>query len=130
ARMHRKLCVVDRQVAFLGGLNIVDDMHDDDDPRITLPAPRWDFGVRITGPLVASIHWEMAVYWARMGSLSWRTRWATFRQQHRRQHDADAGRPIVAGVVGRANLRNRRTIQTAYLKSLGNARHPARPAEP
>src|SRR5690606_23512869 len=37
ARMHRKLCVVDRQVAFLGGLNVVDDLHDDDDATIGLP---------------------------------------------------------------------------------------------
>src|SRR5690606_41529368 len=42
--------------------------------------------------------------------LSWRTRWATFREQRRCQHDADAGRPIVAGLVVRDNLRNRRTI--------------------
>lgn len=130
ARMHRKLCVVDRQVAFLGGLNIVDDMHDDDDPRITLPAPRWDFGVRITGPLVANIHWEMAVYWARMGNLSWRTRWATFREQRRRRRDADTGGPVLAGLVVRDNLRNRRTIQTAYLKALGGARHAALLANP
>ncbi|GGI53704.1 phospholipase D-like domain-containing protein [Oxalicibacterium solurbis] len=130
ARMHRKLCVVDRQVAFLGGLNIVDDMHDDDDPRIMLPAPRWDFGVRITGLLVASIHWEMALYWARMGNLSWRTRWATFREQRRRRRYADAGRPMVAGLVVRDNLRNRRTIQTAYLKALGGARHAALLANP
>ena len=129
ARTHRKLCVVDRRTAFLGGLNIVDDMHDDDDPRITLPAPRWDFGVRISGPLVATIHWEMAVHWARMGSLNWRTRWATFREQRRRQPE-DTSRPMVAGLVVRDNLRNRRTIQNAYLKALGNARHSALLANP
>lgn len=131
ARMHRKLCVVDRQVAFLGGLNIVDDLHDDDDPRITLPAPRWDFGVRIIGPLVARIHWEMAVHWARMGNLSWRTRWTTFREQRRsgRRVD-DTSKPMVAGLVVRDNLRNRRTIQSAYLKALGGARHSALLANP
>ena len=131
ARMHRKLCVIDRQVAFLGGLNIVDDMNDDDDPRIKLPAPRWDFGVRIVGPLVARIHWEMAVHWARMGNLSWRTRWSTFKEQRRsgRRVD-DTSRPMVAGLVVRDNLRNRRTIQSAYLKALGSARHSALLANP
>lgn len=129
ARMHRKLCVVDRRIAFLGGLNIVDDMHDDDDPRIALPAPRWDFGVRIVGPLVATIHWEMAVHWARLGNLSWRTRWATFREQRRRRHE-DISKPMVAALVVRDNLRNRRTIQTAYLKALGSARHSALLANP
>ena len=53
ARTHRKICVVDRKVAFLGGLNINDDLISDDDSAMPLPAPRWDFAVRITGPLVA-----------------------------------------------------------------------------
>lgn len=129
ARMHRKLCVVDRTVAFLGGVNIVDDMHDDDDPSITLPAPRWDFGVRIVGPLVATIHWEMAVSWARLGNLTLRTRWATFREQQSRK-STDAREPIVAGLVVRDNLRNRSTIQNAYLKALGGARESALLANP
>lgn len=129
ARMHRKLCVVDRVVAFLGGLNIVDDMNDDDDARIPLPAPRWDFGVRICGPLVATIHWEMAVHWARLGSISWRTRWATFKEQ-RREHGTHGHLPMVAGLVIRDNLRNRRTIQHAYLQALGNARRSAMLANP
>lgn len=129
ARMHRKLCVVDRTVAFLGGVNIVDDMHDDDDPSIMLPAPRWDFGVRIVGPLVATIHWEMAVNWARLGNISLRTRWATFKEQRSRK-STDAREPIVAGLVVRDNLRNRRTIQNAYLKALGGARESALLANP
>ncbi len=129
ARMHRKLCVIDRQIAFLGGLNIVDDLHDDDDASIILPAPRWDFGVRIAGPLVATIHWEMAVHWARLGNISWRTRWATFREQRQRRA-SDAGEPMVAGLVVRDNLRNRRTIQNAYLKALGGARQSALLANP
>ncbi|MNJ98718.1 putative cardiolipin synthase YbhO [compost metagenome] len=129
ARMHRKVCVVDRVEAFLGGLNIVDDMHDDGDVNIALPAPRWDFAVRVTGPLVATIHWEVAVHWARLGSLSWRTRWATFKEL--RQHKpSDAREPMIAGLVMRDNLRHRRTIQSAYLKALGTARHSALLANP
>lgn len=129
ARMHRKLCVVDRSVAFLGGVNIVDDMHDDDDARIVLPAPRWDFGVRIVGPLVATIHWEMALNWVRLGHISLRTRWATFKEQRERQ-PTEARVPIVAGMVVRDNLRNRRTIQNAYLKALGGARESVLLANP
>ncbi len=129
ARMHRKLCVVDRTVAFLGGVNIVDDMRDDDDPSIILPAPRWDFGVRIVGPLVATIHWEVALNWARLGNISLRARWATFREQRLRR-PTEAREPIVAGMVVRDNLRNRRTIQNAYLKALGSARESALLANP
>tara|TARA_R110001599_G_scaffold64023_3_gene179217 strand:- start:877750 stop:878916 length:1167 start_codon:yes stop_codon:yes gene_type:complete len=129
ARTHRKLCVIDRTLAFLGGMNIVDDLHDDDDPRLLLPAPRWDFGVRIEGPLVATIHWEAALHWARMGSISWRTRWATFKEQRRSRANEDHG-PMLAGLVVRDNLRNRRTIQHAYLKALGGARESALLANP
>lgn len=129
ARTHRKLCVIDRTLAFLGGMNIVDDLHDDDDPRLLLPAPRWDFGVRIEGPLVATIHWEAALHWARMGSISWRTRWATFKEQRRSRVNEDHG-PMLAGLVVRDNLRNRRTIQHAYLKALGGARESALLANP
>lgn len=128
-RMHRKLCVVDRTLAFLGGLNIVDDLHDDDHPEIALPAPRWDFAVRIEGPLVAAIHWEAALHWTRQGSLSLRARWATLREQ-RRQRPAESHEPIVAGLVVRDNLRNRRTIQSAYLKALGGAHASALLANP
>jgi cardiolipin synthase len=129
ARMHRKLCVVDRELAFLGGLNIVDDLHDDDHPEIALPAPRWDFAMRIEGPLVAAIHWEAATHWARQGSLSLRARWMTLREQ-RMQRPSESHEPIVAGLVVRDNLRNRRTIQNAYLKALGGARASALLANP
>ncbi|HTH45131.1 MAG TPA: phospholipase D-like domain-containing protein, partial [Oxalicibacterium sp.] len=129
ARMHRKLCVVDRQLAFLGGLNIVDDLRDDDHPDIVLPAPRWDFAVRVEGPLVAAIHWEAALHWARQGRLSLWARWAILREQ-RTQRAAESREPIVAGLVVRDNLRHRRTIQNACLKALGSARESALLANP
>ena len=48
-RLHRKLCVVDGRLLFCGGINVLDDFHD---PNYgTLDAPRFDFAVRVTGPL-------------------------------------------------------------------------------
>ncbi len=38
-RSHRKICVVDRTVAFVGGININDDLHCDYDHSRLLPAP-------------------------------------------------------------------------------------------
>ena len=50
-RMHRKLCVVDGQFAFCGGINLIDDYLD---PTYgALEEPRFDFAVRVSGPLVA-----------------------------------------------------------------------------
>src|ERR1700740_793692 len=54
-RTHRKICVVDRNIAFVGGININDDMFCDYNHNISLSAPRWDFAVAVRGPLVAAI---------------------------------------------------------------------------
>jgi cardiolipin synthase len=128
-RNHRKICVVDREVAFIGGLNINDDMLSDLDSRKRLPAPRWDFATRIAGPLVVMIHREIEQQWTLLGGLNLRSRWEKFRQQWLRSL-AGHGGPMLAALVVRDNLRNRRTIQTAYLKALGGARNSAHLATP
>jgi cardiolipin synthase len=129
ARSHRKLCVVDRALAFLGGLNINDDMLTDDNARLPLPAPRWDFAIRIIGPLVFDIHLEAAAQWARLGKLRLKTRWELFRETHAGSRQLGDG-PALAGLVVRDNLRHRRTIQRMYLKALGSARKSAILANP
>ncbi len=130
ARSHRKLCVVDRLWAFVGGLNINDDFFSDDGRRHALPAPRWDFAVRIDGPLVAAIHQEMLTQWIRIGKMRLKARWENFRTAARRaRHGTEHGQAL-AGLVVRDNLRNRRTIQRAYLQALGRARESAFLANP
>jgi cardiolipin synthase len=62
-RTHRKMCVVDQSQAFVGGININDDMFCDHDGTLSLAAPRWDFAVQVHGPLVATIHMEMQSQW-------------------------------------------------------------------
>ncbi|MDQ6627501.1 MAG: cardiolipin synthase ClsB [Pseudomonadota bacterium] len=63
-RMHRKLAVVDCRVAFCGGINLVDDYLDPSHGR--LEQPRFDFAVRVTGPLVADVQETMTRLWLRM----------------------------------------------------------------
>lgn len=129
ARTHRKICVIDRKVAFLGGLNINDDLISDDDSATPLPAPRWDFGVRITGPLVAAIHEEVTTQWARLGKLDLKQRIERIRKL-RTTHVERVNAPAFAALVVRDNLRNRRTIQRAYMHALGHARESAWLANP
>lgn len=129
SRTHRKMCVVDHKVAFLGGLNINDDMLDDNDPSVTLPAPRWDFGVRIEGPLVGAILRELTLQWDRVDGVDFRTRWERFRETLSGPIGS-LNKPAAAALVVRDNLRNRRTIQRAYLQALGNARQSAWLANP
>ncbi len=123
-RMHRKMCVVDGAVAFLGGLNIIDDMVDDGDPQVRLPAPRWDFGIKINGPLVVVLQQELQGQWARLGPLPLIARIERLANM-RGTRAASGDAPAVAGLVVRDNFRNRTTIQRSYLHALGHARREA-----
>lgn len=49
-RMHRKLAVIDAKIAFIGGINVIDDL-DGDAPS----SPRFDYAVRVSGPLAADV---------------------------------------------------------------------------
>jgi cardiolipin synthase A/B len=129
ARTHRKMCVVDRQVAFLGGLNINYDYLSDDGFNQPLPAPRWDFAIKILGPLVATIHHEMQAHWMLLNGLGLKYRWERFRERRATGRTVESG-PALAALVVRDNLRNRRTIQKTYLKALGSARKSALLANP
>src|SRR5713101_6633312 len=59
-RMHRKLVVIDGRIAFIGGINIIDDMHT---PK-QVP-PRFDYAVKVEGPLLRVIHAAARDLWAR-----------------------------------------------------------------
>ena len=63
-RLHRKLCVVDGTICFCGGINLLDDYFDPTHGK--LEQPRFDFAVRVTGPLVADAHETMTRLWLRL----------------------------------------------------------------
>jgi cardiolipin synthase len=129
ARSHRKIVVVDREVAFVGGININDDWLCDHAEHQRLAAPRWDFAVRVRGPLVAQIHNEAQGQWLRAGRLRLKQRIELFKEM-RKQPPASCEMPARAAFVVRDNLRNRSTIQRAYLQALGRARHSVLLATP
>jgi cardiolipin synthase len=119
-RTHRKIMVVDRTLAFLGGLNINDDCFSDDGSHVSLPAPRWDFAVAIHGQLVNAIHEAAAAQWLGYGLKDIKTRLQNLRRL-RSQHTKPALTVAEAGLVVRDNLRNRRTIQRSLLHAIGHA---------
>ena len=123
ARSHRKIAVIDREMAFVGGINTNDDHLGDYEPHKPMPAPRWDFAVQIRGPLVAEIHRESQAQWLRVGHLNLVARTAVPRNA---QAASRRGRrPVRAALRGARQLRNRRTIQRAYLQAIGRARASA-----
>jgi cardiolipin synthase len=111
-RLHRKLVMVDARVAFIGGINIIDDMHT---PRHT--PPRYDYAVRIEGPLLASVLEQIERLWHRVA-------WASLRhseQRHAALSTAVRGNQRAALVV-RDNVRHRSDIEDAYLEAIAQAR--------
>ncbi len=128
-RTHRKICVVDREVAYVGGININDDMYCDYNHAIRLAAPRWDFAVQVRGPLVAAIQLEALTQWRRLGKLGIIKRIGLFRDM-RKVNQIARENMVQAGFVVRDNFRNRRTIQRAYMHALGRARKSVLLANP
>jgi cardiolipin synthase len=128
-RTHRKICVVDGEVAFVGGININDDMFTDHRPRLQLAAARWDFAVAVRGPLVESIRAEAETQWRRLGRMTIVKRLTLFNEVRKLNKIARQS-TMQAGFVVRDNLRNRLTIQRAYLQALGRARKSVLLANP
>jgi cardiolipin synthase len=124
ARTHRKICVIDQRIAMVGGLNIIDDYISDDGSAQVLAFPRWDFAVSMSGPLVHHVHAEVRAQWLKMGKLDLLSRLKLMRQL-RSQLALTSSQPTLAALVVRDSLRNRVTIQRAYLQALGGAQKRA-----
>ncbi len=113
-RMHRKLCHVDRRVAFVGGINLIDDMNTPGHKP-----PRLDFAVRVRGPIVASIVPTMQRLWALVELVQFeRSEVPLFPEPFA----ADPAGRQVAKFVVRDNLRYRRDIERAYLAAIRTAK--------
>ena len=130
-RLHRKLCVVDGQLAFCGGINVLDDWFDPN--HGDLDAPRFDFAVRVSGPLVQAVHATMAQFWWRLQAtqsarqVDLANAWQALQQAVREQSPDGLPRAPHAGasaqLVLRDNVRHRTRIERAYRQALGLARH-------
>ena len=123
-RLHRKLCVVDDAVAFCGGINILDDLHDPGHGH--LQAPRFDFAVRVRGPLVADVRRSIRQVWQRLRALHTLSPHALaevlmpYRQPDSQQPSEQPGQ-VRAALILRDNLRYRTHIERAYLRAIGRA---------
>ena len=112
-RMHRKLVTIDAQIAFVGGINIIDDQHNPE--NLT---PRFDYAVLIKGPLLIQIHAAVRHLWMLVAWVHLKKRWIN---------------PIVikptimpcgdqkAMFLIRDNLRHRHDIEHAYLEAIHQA---------
>lgn len=117
-RLHRKLSVFDGHTAFVGGINMLDDYFDPN--HGVLEAPRFDFAVKVKGPVVATIHLAMQRLWWELRILSRKDRVSI--PDSVLTTILDGGK-YKAMFVPRDNFRFRRTIEQTYLKAIGSARH-------
>ena len=113
-RLHRKIVVVDRKIAFVGGINMVDDSGL---PRRT--PPRYDYAVRVEGPLVAEIYDSVGYVWSRVARTRLRDCW--------NRHGDDCA-PLIeprgrmrSAFLVRDNILHRRDIEDAYLRAIEGA---------
>ncbi len=133
-RLHRKLCMVDRELAFCGGINVLDDFFELN--HGLQPTPRFDFAVRVRGPLVADVHQAMDQFWRRLvttrqleqGKFQQARRalgeWMAQPPSEARFEDTGAeGTGMQAALLLRDNLRNRAGIERAYRQAIAHARH-------
>ncbi len=143
-RLHQKLCVCDETVAFVGGINVIDDRHDIN--HGWFDTPRLDFAVAVTGPLALAVHATARAMWARAHL------WRGWRQEVRRLARSErpvkramalvrdlrgaspststssaptpplsALEPVRAAFLVRDNVRQRRTIERSLVEAIRHA---------
>ncbi|TNC98488.1 MAG: putative cardiolipin synthase [Gallionellaceae bacterium] len=114
-RLHRKLAVIDGEIAFIGGINILNDIPDGAD----FDAPRLDYAVRVQGKAAIEVQEAMRRLWDVVKSASLRKRIG------RLQSRLIGGSKKVSGafieLLLRDNLRHRRDIEHAYLQAIASA---------
>jgi cardiolipin synthase len=113
-RMHRKLCQIDGRVAFVGGINVIDDANT---PGQT--PPRADFAVMVEGPLVIPVSQTMQRVWALVQLVRSGNSDVPLFPEHMRGERAGSQ---TAKFVTRDNLRHRRDIERAYLAAIRTAK--------
>lgn len=141
-RLHQKLCVVDGEVGFVGGINLLDDRidlrHGEDE------APRLDFAVELRGPVVLPVEQTARAMWTRAAfGHDWREevrilahssrpvlkarrllrRLRITPQADQLMPGVQDRSPVRAAFVVRDNLRQRSAIERSYVEAFRTARH-------
>jgi cardiolipin synthase len=113
-RLHRKISVIDAKIAFVGGINILDDRGVPGNAQ-----PRFDYALRVEGPLLEPICIAVRRLWSRLDRVSFRQRKSAIMPAL----PATAARGSVrAAFAQRDNIMHRGDIEEAYLEAIENAK--------
>ncbi|AZE57755.1 Cardiolipin synthetase [Pseudomonas synxantha] len=112
-RLHRKIVVVDANVAFIGGINFSADHLADFGPEA-----KQDYSVQVIGPAVADLHHFALAQSGRQvrSRRGWRRR-----QQRPSPWTNEQGDGLVR-LIYRDNIQHRDDIEEAYIHALSQAR--------
>jgi cardiolipin synthase len=116
-RMHRKVALIDGEIGFVGGINIIDD---DNTPNQI--SPRIDYAVLIKGPILVAIKHSVQKLWHRIA-------WLNLKIAHIKKPALKTTLVLpvfhlgvkVAYVI-RDNVLHRHDIEKAYLNAISNAK--------
>ena len=139
-RLHHKLCVVDEAVAFVGGINIIDDRLDLRHGRSE--QPRLDYAVQLHGPVVAQVrHMAQALAMRAHLGRDWRAEVGALARSAQPVADTlqllrglrpmpsaqvrprPSLLPVQVAFVVRDNFSQRRAIERRYIEAVRGARY-------
>ncbi len=114
-RLHRKIAVIDSEIAFIGGINILDDIPSGAEFDI----PRFDYAVKMEGMLVAKVNDSVRHLWGVVSRVNQGRRVLRFLRYISGTRKRGTTRHLA--FVVRDSIRHRRDIERAYLQAIGNA---------
>ncbi len=113
-RVHRKIALIDGRIGFIGGINLIGDLTE----AMSDTEPRYDYAVRIEGPLLEDVYVAVNRLWRVL-------QWSSLRHQLEPLYSpvniAPAGE-MDARFVVRDNLRYRRSIEDEYMSAITSAK--------
>lgn len=110
-RLHRKLALIDLDTAFVGGINIIDDV------TRGLHAPRLDYAVEVRGEVVHDIQVSMQRLWLLVS-------WTQFHRNGERDKIRLLRRKMSqekVAFITRDSMAHRRDIERAYINAIEGA---------
>ena len=118
-RLHRKMSVFDDALAFVGGINIIDDHNLPQGGRL---GPRFDFAVLCEGPIVAAVALAIKRLWWTISLVDPRKMSGRVPMMSMQPRLAPFPEGVAASLLMRDNFRHRRAIERAYMDAIERAR--------
>lgn len=112
-RLHRKLVVIDGRIAFIGGINILDDNNAPAEMR-----PHYDYAVKVEGPVLEQMHQAARRMWEIVTWVNFKRR---FRLKPLSTPCCQPAGTQAAMLRIRDNIRHRNDIQHAYINAINAA---------